>query len=100
MPEKIPKDIWIILILIPFLSTLAQKLHSFKGCEQWRWGDFIAQIIVGTICGLLFGLLTCWLLGNNQAGVGAFSGFGAVLGIHSVERIALILENWLAKKLK
>lgn len=104
MPEKeITKQAWILLIAIPFLVTLAQRLSTFTyegaGCRRPSWKDTITHLIVGTISGMLFGLLGVWLTGGEQAAVGAISGFGAVLGIHGVQRVATTLEKALTKKI-
>lgn len=101
MPEKeITRQSWVLLIIVPFLVTLAQKLSTFSNdrCNSPSWRDTISHLIVGTISGMLFGLMGCWLTNGEQAAVGAISGFGAVLGIHGVQRMALVLEKVIIKK--
>ncbi len=100
MPEKqIPKDIWLILVMVPFLTALAKSLSTFN-CGHTTWKDFAVQCVVGMASGALFGLLACWLIGNYQAAVGAISGFGTILSIKGVERIAMALEQFILKKFK
>jgi len=104
MPEKeITKQAWILLIVIPFLVTLAQRLSTFTnigaGCTLPSWKDTIVHLIVGVISGVLFGFLGGWLTSGDQFAVGATAGFGTVLGIHGVQRVATTLEKALTKKI-
>lgn len=103
MPEKqIDRGIWLLLFIIPFFATLARSLSKFQQfkCEKLNLKDFVIQLFVGTTSGFLFGLLGCWIIGNYEGAVGAISGFGAVLGITGVGRIAEVMENWLIDKFK
>lgn len=101
MPNKIPREIWIIIILIPFIATAAKSLNNFfSNNAVFSWKDFWVQSFVGTVSGFLFGLLACWLTNGSQEAVGAISGFGAVAGIAGVARIAKAMEDWLVKKFK
>jgi Mg/Co/Ni transporter MgtE len=101
MPEKdIAKEIWILIIIVPFLATVAKSLNSFFSPDYFfSWKEFMIQSFVGTVSGMLFGLLACWLVSDSQAAIGAISGFGAVLGIASIAKIAKKLEELILKKL-
>lgn len=101
MPEKdIAKEIWILIIIVPFLATVAKSLNSFFSPDyQFSWKEFFIQSFVGTISGMLFGLLGCWLVSDVQAAIGAISGFGAVLGIASISKIAKKLEEYIIGRL-
>jgi hypothetical protein len=101
MPEKITKDIWWIIVIVPFLATLAKSLNGFFNKEcKFDWKDFLIQLLVGTISGFLFGLLGCWITNGNVAAIGAISGFGAVVGIAGVTKIAEAMQIWLESKFK
>jgi len=101
MPEKIGKEVWIIIIAIPFFATLAKSLSAFNQlkCSKFHWKDFVIQLICGTISGFLFGLLALWLI-DNVLGAFALSGFGAVAGITGIGRLSEVMINWLIDKYK
>ena len=100
--KEIGKQTWCLIIAIPFLVTLAQSLStlSTQPCAKWSWQDFVIQSVVGTISGMLFGLIGGWLLTGDEFMLGAVSGLGAIVGIHGVQRIAVLLEKMLTKHLE
>ena len=102
MQEKeVGKDLVAIMFLISFVATLAKCLADMGNRDKpFRWKNLFAELFVGTVSGILFGLLGCWLVGQSQAVVGAFAGFGAILSIHGVARIASAMEEFIIKKLK
>ncbi len=101
MPEKeLGKDAWLLLLVVPLMATLAKSLSQVNCKHVFSWKDFLIQVFVGTVSGMLFGFLGCWIIGAYPAVIGAFSGFGSVLGIAGVGRIADVLEQWIIKKFK
>jgi hypothetical protein len=100
MPEKqLEKDAWMFLLVVPLVATLAKSLSQVNCKNPFSWKDFSIQVFVGTASGFLFGLLGIWLI-DNIYGAFAISGFGAVLGIAGVGRIADAVEQWIIKKFK
>lgn len=99
--KEVGKDLIGIMFFISFIATLAKCLSDMGNREKpFRWKILFVELFVGTVSGVLFGLLGCWLIGQYQAVVGAFAGFGAILSIHGVARIATALEEFIIKKLK
>ena len=100
MPERIPKEIWGMLILIPLITTLARALNnlSLNGHTKFNWTDFSIQCFVGTVSGMVIGLLACWLIGENQYAVSSMSALGSIIGIAGLGKIAEAVEKWILRK--
>lgn len=98
MPEKtLDKQIVILILFVSFLSALAKVLSDE---ETFKLKRFLIQIFVGGISGMIFGLLACWIVGENSYAVGAISGMGGVLGINGLTGMAKLFEKYIKNKFK
>jgi hypothetical protein len=100
MPEKqLDKEIFIIIAFMSVIGTLANALSQDEKPFK-NFGHFFIQSIVGALCGIIFGFLTCWIIGENVYAVGGISGIGAVAGINGVRLLANLTKKYLEIKYK
>ena len=100
MPEKsLDKGLFTFLVFIAFLTSFANALAGNKHLVK-EWKDILLQTFIGGVSGIVFGLLGCWLLGENIYAVGSFAGIGAVLSINGLRYLAMLLKRYLENRIK
>lgn len=96
MPEKLGQNIALMMIAMSFMATLAKLLSEDEPFSKKR---FLSQLFIGTVAGMIFGCIICWLVGENIWAVAGTSGAGSVLGIKGVQKMGLYFDNYIKSKL-
>jgi len=96
--KQLDKGIFILIVLMSFLGAFANAMATNKHLIK-DWKEVSIQVIIGAVSGMIFGLLGCWLVGENSYAVGAISGIGAILGVNGLRSISLMIMALIEKKI-
>jgi len=97
--KDLDKGIFIFITLMSFLAAFANAMATNKHIIK-DWREVLIQVVIGAISGMIFGLLACWLIGENSYAVGSISGIGAILGVNGLRSVALLVMRYIELKLK
>lgn len=97
--KNLDKGIFLFIMLMSFLAAFANAMSINKHLLR-DWKEVLVQVVVGGTSGMIFGLLACWLVGENSYAVGAVSGIGAILGVNGLRNLALLMMKYIESKLK
>jgi hypothetical protein len=98
MPEKsIDKQIMVLIVVVSFLGGLVKALDDG---ENVNWKHLLFQTIIGGFSGVIFGLLTCYVFGENMYLVGAVSGAGGVLGMKGLKSLSETIRRFIEFSLR